>query len=95
MKINLKSLKSDNYSVRNRPLPILFYILEKKEKLSPSDYQVYKLWINSKDKKLAVYSLTDKHYEVGTLEEWLQFINVISQIIKGHSIMDLEMAYTG
>eukprot|EP00957_Ditylum_brightwellii_P072813 5533747-Ditylum_brightwellii.AAC.1 len=35
-----------------------------------------------------------KYYEVGTLEEWLQFIDTILQVIKGHDIMDSEAAYT-
>eukprot|EP00957_Ditylum_brightwellii_P202597 15330873-Ditylum_brightwellii.AAC.1 len=83
MKINIRSLEFVNRSVRNRPQLILFYILEKKKKLSPSDYQVYKLQTNPKDKKLAVYSLTVKYYEVETPEEWLQFINAIPQAIKG------------
>eukprot|EP00957_Ditylum_brightwellii_P151820 11560705-Ditylum_brightwellii.AAC.2 len=73
MKIDLRILKFANHSVRNRPLSILFYIPEKREKLSPFDYQVYKL-TNPKDKKLAVYSLTFTYYKVRTPEEWLQFI---------------------
>eukprot|EP00957_Ditylum_brightwellii_P197117 15017813-Ditylum_brightwellii.AAC.1 len=35
-----------------------------------------------------------KYYEVGTPEEWLQFINVISQVIKGQDIQDLEPVQT-
>ena len=66
---------------------------EKKEKLSPSDYQVYKLWANPKKKKLAVYALVVKYYKVGSPEGWLQFINVISQVIKGQDIQDSKAAY--
>eukprot|EP00957_Ditylum_brightwellii_P030793 2333278-Ditylum_brightwellii.AAC.2 len=69
MNINTRSLKFVNCSARNRPPPILFYVPKKKEKLSPSDYQVYKLWTNPKDEKLSVYLLTLKHYTVGTPEE--------------------------
>eukprot|EP00957_Ditylum_brightwellii_P013147 993083-Ditylum_brightwellii.AAC.1 len=71
MKITTRSLEFANYSIRYRPLSILFYVLQKKEKLSPSDYQVYKLQTNPKDKKMAVYSLMVKYYNVGTTEEWL------------------------
>eukprot|EP00957_Ditylum_brightwellii_P200896 15314127-Ditylum_brightwellii.AAC.1 len=40
-------------------------------------------------------SLSDyQYYEVGTPEEWLQFINAISQVIKGQDIQDLEATYT-
>eukprot|EP00957_Ditylum_brightwellii_P003131 238496-Ditylum_brightwellii.AAC.1 len=67
MKINKKA-----------PLPIPFYIPDKKGKMSPLDYQILKLQTNPKDKKLAVYLLTAKYYEVGTPEEWLQFIDAIA-----------------
>eukprot|EP00957_Ditylum_brightwellii_P130077 9921435-Ditylum_brightwellii.AAC.1 len=77
MKFNLRSLKSAKCSFRNMPLPILLYVPEKKGKSSPSNYQVYKLWTNPKDKKMTMYSLTFKYYEV----------------IKGQDIMDLEVAY--
>eukprot|EP00957_Ditylum_brightwellii_P125791 9589553-Ditylum_brightwellii.AAC.1 len=50
MKIDLRSFKFANCFVRNRHLPIPFYIPEKKEKLSPFSYQVYSLQINHKDK---------------------------------------------
>eukprot|EP00957_Ditylum_brightwellii_P115986 8848323-Ditylum_brightwellii.AAC.1 len=86
MKINPRSLRL--------PLSILFYVLEKKEKLSPSNYQVYKLWTNPKDDKLAVYLLAVKYYKVGTPEEWLQFIDSISKVIKGQDIQDSEAVYT-
>eukprot|EP00957_Ditylum_brightwellii_P088651 6752010-Ditylum_brightwellii.AAC.1 len=57
---------------------ICLYAPEKKEKVSPSDYQVYKLWTNLKDKKLAMYLLTVKYYKV----------------IKGQDIQDSEATYT-
>eukprot|EP00957_Ditylum_brightwellii_P124527 9490496-Ditylum_brightwellii.AAC.1 len=94
MKINTKSLKFVKHLVGNRPLHILFYVPDKKEKLTPLDYQTYKLLTNLKDDKSAVYLLTVKYYEVGTAEEWLQFIDAISQVIKGQDIHDLEAAYT-
>eukprot|EP00957_Ditylum_brightwellii_P144795 11028660-Ditylum_brightwellii.AAC.1 len=76
MKISLKSLEFANCSVGNRPLPILFYILWKMEKLSPSNYQVYKLRTNPKDEKLTMHSLMVKYYKV----------------IKGRDIQELEVA---
>eukprot|EP00957_Ditylum_brightwellii_P192377 14645285-Ditylum_brightwellii.AAC.1 len=79
MKIDAKSLKFANYFVGNRPPHILFYVPERKEELSPSDYQVYKLWTNPKDKKSAMYLLMVKYYKVGIPEEWLQFIDAIFQ----------------
>eukprot|EP00957_Ditylum_brightwellii_P088847 6765523-Ditylum_brightwellii.AAC.1 len=62
MKINVRSLEFLNCLIGNRVPPILFCVPGKKEKLSPSDYQYYK---------------------VGTPEEWPQFIDAISHIIKG------------
>eukprot|EP00957_Ditylum_brightwellii_P083289 6332810-Ditylum_brightwellii.AAC.1 len=94
IKIDLRSLKVTNHTSRNRPLHIPFYVLKKKEKVSPSDYQVYKLCTNPKDKKSVVFSLMVGIYKVGTPEEWLQFIDVISQVIKGQCITDLDVAYT-
>eukprot|EP00957_Ditylum_brightwellii_P017539 1321251-Ditylum_brightwellii.AAC.1 len=94
MKIDPRSLEFVNHSIRNRPLPILFYVLEKKEKLIPSNYQVYKLCTNHKDKKLTMYLLVVKYYKVGAPEEWLQFIDAISQLIKGQDIQYLEAVYT-
>eukprot|EP00957_Ditylum_brightwellii_P126054 9609847-Ditylum_brightwellii.AAC.2 len=76
MKINAKSLEFANGLVRNRPPPILFYMPDSEKKLSPLDYQTYKLWTNPKDKKLAIYSLTVKYYVV----------------IKGQDIQDGETA---
>eukprot|EP00957_Ditylum_brightwellii_P138620 10566045-Ditylum_brightwellii.AAC.1 len=62
--------------------------------MGPLDYQTYKLWTNPKDKKLAVYSLTVKYFKVGTPEEWLQFVDVIGQVIKGWDIQDGKLAYS-
>eukprot|EP00957_Ditylum_brightwellii_P097766 7445373-Ditylum_brightwellii.AAC.2 len=71
MKIDHKSLKFANQYVGNKPPPIPFYVPDNKKKLSPLDYQTYKLWANPKDKKFVVYNLVVKHYKVGTPEEWL------------------------
>eukprot|EP00957_Ditylum_brightwellii_P053911 4084356-Ditylum_brightwellii.AAC.1 len=59
---------------------------DNKKKLSPLDYQTYKLGINLKGKKLAVYNLVVKYHKVGTPEEWLQFMDAIMQVIKGQDI---------
>eukprot|EP00957_Ditylum_brightwellii_P061336 4655564-Ditylum_brightwellii.AAC.1 len=64
------------------------------KKLSSSDYQTYKLRTNWKDKKSAVYRLMVKYYEVGTPEEWLQFMKAIMQVIKGQDIQDGDAAYS-
>eukprot|EP00957_Ditylum_brightwellii_P052895 4010421-Ditylum_brightwellii.AAC.1 len=69
MKINAKCLEFAKGLVGNRLPPILFYVLDKKEKISPSGYQTYKLQTNLKDNKLAVYLLMIKYYEVGAPEE--------------------------
>eukprot|EP00957_Ditylum_brightwellii_P028927 2185525-Ditylum_brightwellii.AAC.1 len=79
MKINAKSLEFVNHSVGNKPPPIPFYAPNSEKKLSPSDYQTYKLRTNPEDKKSVVYNLVVKYYEVGTLEEWLQFMEAIEQ----------------
>eukprot|EP00957_Ditylum_brightwellii_P128136 9773513-Ditylum_brightwellii.AAC.1 len=79
MKINHKSLEFANQNVRNKHPPIPFYVPVNKKKLSPLDYQTYKLWTNLKDKKSAVYNLVVKYYKVGTSEEWLQFMEAITQ----------------
>eukprot|EP00957_Ditylum_brightwellii_P088337 6728733-Ditylum_brightwellii.AAC.1 len=79
MKIDHKSLKFANHTFGNKPLPFLFYVPNKKKKLSPSDYQTYKLQTNPKDKKSVVYNLVVKYYEVGAPEEWLQFMDAITQ----------------
>eukprot|EP00957_Ditylum_brightwellii_P141993 10817781-Ditylum_brightwellii.AAC.1 len=57
------------------------------------NYQVYKLQTNPNYEKSTVYLLTVKYYKVRTPEEWLQFIDAISQVIKGQDIQDLEAAY--
>eukprot|EP00957_Ditylum_brightwellii_P041682 3156710-Ditylum_brightwellii.AAC.1 len=94
MKIDAKSLEVAKHLVRNRPPPILFYVPDSNKKLSFSDYQTYKLRTNPKGKKLAVYSLTVKYYKVGIPEEWLQFVDVIAQVIKGQDIQDSKAAYS-
>eukprot|EP00957_Ditylum_brightwellii_P199943 15241967-Ditylum_brightwellii.AAC.1 len=71
MKIDAGSLEFANCFVGNKPLPIPFYVLDSDKKLSPSDYQTYKLMTNPKDKKSAIYNLVVKYYKVGTPEEWL------------------------
>eukprot|EP00957_Ditylum_brightwellii_P141910 10810998-Ditylum_brightwellii.AAC.1 len=53
--------------------------LDNNKKLSPLDYQIYKLRTNPKDKKSAMYHLVVKYYKVGTPEEWLQFMDAIAQ----------------
>eukprot|EP00957_Ditylum_brightwellii_P155911 11868221-Ditylum_brightwellii.AAC.1 len=63
------------------------------KKLSPSDCQTYKLHTNPKDEKSAVYNLVIKYYEVGTPEEWLQFMDAIMKVIKGQDIQDGDAAY--
>eukprot|EP00957_Ditylum_brightwellii_P130004 9915156-Ditylum_brightwellii.AAC.1 len=71
MKIDHKSFKFTNRNVGNKPLPIPFYVPDNEKKLSPSNYQTYKLRANPKDEKFAVYHLVVKYYKVGTPEEWL------------------------
>eukprot|EP00957_Ditylum_brightwellii_P207428 15352954-Ditylum_brightwellii.AAC.1 len=66
---------------------------DNKKKLSPSDQQTYKLWANLKDKKSEVYNLVVKYYKVGTTEEWIQFMEAITQVIKGQDIQDRDEAY--
>eukprot|EP00957_Ditylum_brightwellii_P064868 4921144-Ditylum_brightwellii.AAC.1 len=61
MKNETKSLEFANCSVRNKPLPIPFYVLDSDKKLGPLDYQTYKLRTNPKDKRLAVYNLVVKY----------------------------------
>eukprot|EP00957_Ditylum_brightwellii_P065983 5003791-Ditylum_brightwellii.AAC.1 len=60
MKIDAKSLEFANCSVGNKPLPIPFYMPDSDKKLSPLNYQTYKLRTNPKDKKSAVYNLVVK-----------------------------------
>eukprot|EP00957_Ditylum_brightwellii_P178465 13594297-Ditylum_brightwellii.AAC.2 len=78
MKTDAKSLEFANLLVRNRPSPILFYVLDSNKKPSPFDYQTYKLRTNPKDNKWAVYSLMVKCYKV----------------IKGQNIQDDKSAYS-
>eukprot|EP00957_Ditylum_brightwellii_P090275 6874935-Ditylum_brightwellii.AAC.1 len=79
MKIDHKSLDFANQNVGNKPMPIPFYVADNKKKLSPLDYQTYKLQTNPKDEKSVVYNMVVKYYKVGTFEEWLQFIDTITQ----------------
>eukprot|EP00957_Ditylum_brightwellii_P080921 6155598-Ditylum_brightwellii.AAC.1 len=79
MNIDHKSLEFANRNQGNKHLPILFYVPDNKNKLSPLDYQTYKLQTNPKDEKSAVYNLVGKYYKVGTPEEWLQFMDAITQ----------------
>eukprot|EP00957_Ditylum_brightwellii_P122160 9315531-Ditylum_brightwellii.AAC.1 len=94
MKIDNKSLEFVNQNIGNKPPPISFYIPDSEKKLRPSDYQTHKLRTNPKDEKLAVYNLVVKYYEVGTPEEWLQFMETIAQVIKGQDIQDGDAAYS-
>eukprot|EP00957_Ditylum_brightwellii_P014241 1072180-Ditylum_brightwellii.AAC.1 len=94
MKINAKSLEFVNHSVGNNPPSIPFYMPDSGKKLSPLDYQTYKLRTNSKDEKLAMYNLVVKYYKVGTPEEWLQFMEAIVQIIKGQDIQGGDAMYS-
>eukprot|EP00957_Ditylum_brightwellii_P031151 2360189-Ditylum_brightwellii.AAC.1 len=90
----LRKLKFANHSVGNKPPPILFYVPDSDKKLSPLDYQTYKLRTNPKDEKLAVYSLMVKYYKVGTPEEWGQFVEAIAQVIKVQDILNGDAAYS-
>eukprot|EP00957_Ditylum_brightwellii_P162955 12408488-Ditylum_brightwellii.AAC.1 len=49
---------------------------------------------NPKDKKTAMYNLVVKYYGVGTPEEWLQFKEAITRVIKGLDIQDGDAAYS-
>eukprot|EP00957_Ditylum_brightwellii_P123909 9445031-Ditylum_brightwellii.AAC.1 len=71
MKISEKSLEFANCNQGSKPPPILFYVKDDLKKLSPSDYQTYKLRTNLKDEKSAVYNLVVAYYKVRTTEEWL------------------------
>eukprot|EP00957_Ditylum_brightwellii_P129271 9861280-Ditylum_brightwellii.AAC.1 len=93
MKISKKSLAFANRNQGSKPLSIPLYVKDDSRKLSPSDYQTYKLRNNPKDEKFAVYNLVIPYYEVRTPEEWLQFVNAITQVIKGQDIQDGEAAY--
>eukprot|EP00957_Ditylum_brightwellii_P166007 12639187-Ditylum_brightwellii.AAC.1 len=90
MKISNKNLEFANCNQGNKPLSIPHYMPDNKKKLSPSDYQTYKLCTNPKDKKSAVYNLVIKYYKVRNPEEWLQFMDAIAQVIKGQDIQDRD-----
>eukprot|EP00957_Ditylum_brightwellii_P178027 13560361-Ditylum_brightwellii.AAC.1 len=94
MEIRDKSLEFANHNQGNKPLPIPFYVTNDAKKLSPSDYQTYKLRTNLKDEKSTVYNLVIKYYEARSLEEWLQFMDTITQVIKGQDIQDGDVAYS-
>eukprot|EP00957_Ditylum_brightwellii_P060154 4568803-Ditylum_brightwellii.AAC.1 len=79
MKIDNKSLQFANQNIGNKPLPIPSYMQNSDKKLSPLDYQTNKLRTNPKDKKLVVCNLMVKYYKMGTPEEWLQFMEAITQ----------------
>eukprot|EP00957_Ditylum_brightwellii_P120083 9163458-Ditylum_brightwellii.AAC.1 len=93
MKINHKSLKFANQNIGNKPLPIPFYVPDNEKKLSPLDYQTYTLRTNPKDEKSMVYNLVIKYYKVGTPEEWLQFMEVTTEVIRGQDIQDGDVVY--
>eukprot|EP00957_Ditylum_brightwellii_P150562 11464851-Ditylum_brightwellii.AAC.1 len=61
MKIDAKSLEFANRFAGNKSLPIPFYMPDSDKKLSPLDYQTYKLRTNPKDEKLAVFNLVIKY----------------------------------
>eukprot|EP00957_Ditylum_brightwellii_P159025 12103490-Ditylum_brightwellii.AAC.1 len=94
MKIDNKSLKLANQRIRNKPPPIPFYMPDSEKKLSPLDYQTYKLRTNLKDEKSAVYNLVVKYYKVGTPDEWLQFMEAITKVMKGQDIQDGDEVYS-
>eukprot|EP00957_Ditylum_brightwellii_P112700 8590820-Ditylum_brightwellii.AAC.1 len=94
MKIDAESLEFTNCSVRNKHLPIPFYVLDSNKKLSPFDYQTYRLRTNPKDKKSAVYNLVVKYHKVGTPEEWLQFMEASVQVIKDQDTQDGDVTYS-
>eukprot|EP00957_Ditylum_brightwellii_P089239 6795612-Ditylum_brightwellii.AAC.1 len=94
MKISNKSLEFANRNQGKKPLPIPFYVPDDTKKLSPSDYQTHKLRTNPKDEKSVVYNLVVKYYKVGTPEEWLQFMDTVTRVIKGQDIQDGDTAYS-
>eukprot|EP00957_Ditylum_brightwellii_P179561 13678139-Ditylum_brightwellii.AAC.1 len=94
MKIDDISLEFANQNIRNKRPPIPFYALNSDKKPSPLDYQTYKLRTNLKNKKLAVYNLVVRYYEVGAPDEWLQVMEAIAQVTKGQDIQDGDAAYS-
>eukprot|EP00957_Ditylum_brightwellii_P138946 10590842-Ditylum_brightwellii.AAC.1 len=93
MKISKKSLEFASCNQGSKPPPIPFYVKDDSKKLSPLDYQTYKLCTHPKDEKFAMYNLVVPYYEVRTPEEWLQFVDAIVQVIKGQDIQDGDAAY--
>eukprot|EP00957_Ditylum_brightwellii_P159685 12154452-Ditylum_brightwellii.AAC.1 len=93
MKISEKSLEFANRNKGRKSPPIPFYVKDSSKKLSSLDYQNYKLCTNPKDEKSAVYNLPVPYYKVRTLEEWLQFVDAITQVIKEQDIQDGDAAY--
>eukprot|EP00957_Ditylum_brightwellii_P068152 5173393-Ditylum_brightwellii.AAC.1 len=79
MKISEKSLKFANRNQGGKPPSIPFYVKDTSKKLSPLDYQTGRLPTNTKDEKSAVYNLPVPYYKVGSPEEWLQFVDAITQ----------------
>eukprot|EP00957_Ditylum_brightwellii_P043767 3319151-Ditylum_brightwellii.AAC.1 len=69
MKINNKSLKSATQNLGNKPLISPFYLPDSEKKLTPLEYQTYKLRTNPNYEKLMVYYLVVNYYKVGTPEE--------------------------
>eukprot|EP00957_Ditylum_brightwellii_P175527 13364101-Ditylum_brightwellii.AAC.1 len=64
MKIYHKILEFANHNFGNKPPPIPFYVPDNKKKLSPLDYQTYKLRNNQKDKKSAVNNLVIRGQDI-------------------------------
>eukprot|EP00957_Ditylum_brightwellii_P116889 8916345-Ditylum_brightwellii.AAC.1 len=63
MKISEKSLKFANCNQGGKHPLIPFYVKDSSKKLSPSDYQTYKLRTNPKHEKSAVYNLPVPYYK--------------------------------
>eukprot|EP00957_Ditylum_brightwellii_P193491 14734249-Ditylum_brightwellii.AAC.1 len=54
---------------------------------------MYKLRTNPKGEKSVVYNLVVKYYKVRIPEEWLKFMDAITQVIKGQDIQDKDTVY--
>eukprot|EP00957_Ditylum_brightwellii_P193446 14730056-Ditylum_brightwellii.AAC.1 len=93
MKIDLKNLKRSNQTTANKLAPIHFFVARKNNKLIPLNYQAYTLYIDLDDEKSAAYLIMVRIYKVGTMKEWLQFMDVIEHGIKEQGIKDYEAAY--
>eukprot|EP00957_Ditylum_brightwellii_P157052 11953188-Ditylum_brightwellii.AAC.1 len=63
MKIDHKSLEFANCNQGNKLLSTLFCVPNNNNKLSPLDYQTYKLRTNPKDEKSVVYNPVVKYYK--------------------------------